>query len=177
MKRLAFAALLLLAACGSGDSDKLPDDLTSAEGVEQPDLAIENEPEPEPEPQPRTDEPFADVAPATPAPELEAPADPLAPEPAPRPALPRPSFDCDAALNRVEAMICGDPELARLDRRLARDHDRALGQASPGERQRLATLGRRYLADRNRCSTRDCVLQAYRWYLRDIDSVMGWQGQ
>ena len=40
------AAALLLAACGSPDQDKLPDDLSSAEGVERPDPALEPEPEP-----------------------------------------------------------------------------------------------------------------------------------
>ena len=51
MRALPFAAALLLAACGSPDQDKLPDDLSQAEGVERPDPVVENEPEPAPEPE------------------------------------------------------------------------------------------------------------------------------
>lgn len=179
-RALAVAALLLLAACGSDESDKLPDDLASAEGVERPDTDVEPEAEQEAEPPP---------APAAAPTNQAVVTDPLLPgtaeEPPPIPeeggrppaSLPKPSFDCGGDLSRVETLICNDPQLAHLDRRLARDFDRALGEASPEQRQRLTNLGRRYLADRNRCPTRACVAQAYRWYQRDIATLMSWPGR
>lgn len=167
---MTIAAALLLASCGSDDSDKLPDDLTAAEGVNRPDDVFENQAEGEVETPPTDPNPAQPSRAETNAVETEE--EDAAPPPSDVP-QPTPSFDCDGALNRVEAMICGDPQLAQLDRRLARDYDRALGEASSAQRQRLTNLGRRYLADRNRCSTRDCVLQAYRWYLRDIETLMG----
>jgi uncharacterized protein YecT (DUF1311 family) len=166
---MTIAAALLLASCGSDDSDRLPDDLTAAEGVDRPDDLFENQAEGEAESPP----PNADTISPTPAEANSiATGDEDAAPPPSDVAQPTPSFDCDGALNRVETMVCGDSELARLDRRLARDYDRALGEALPEQRQRLTNLGRRYLADRNRCSTRDCVVQAYRWYLRDIETLM-----
>lgn len=169
---VTIAAAVLLAACGSDDSDKLPDNLTAAEGVERPDDLFENQAEGDAPPPPSDLD--ANQPPRAGTNAVETDEEEAAPPPSEAP-QPTPSFDCDGALNRVEAMICGDPELARLDRRLARDYDRALGDASPAQRQRLTNLGRRYLADRNRCSTRDCVLQAYRWYLRDIETLAGRQ--
>ena len=156
------AAALLLAACGSPDQDKLPDDLSSAEGVERPDPT--SEPEPEPAPEPAND--VAD--------NLSANAVVVGDDLAPRPATANPSFDCNGALSRVEAQICRDPEVAALDRRLADDYARALDEASPDQRARLTNLGRQYLGDRDRCTSRPCVIQAYRWYRRDIATLMGW---
>jgi hypothetical protein len=162
--RILIPMFLLLAACGNSDQDKLPDDLTSAEGTPTQEPEIEVEPEPEPAPpvnavevgQPEQNPGEQDVAP-------------------PPASMPRPSFDCSGSLNRVEALICSDPQLANLDRRLAREFDQAMDEGSPEQRDRLQRLGRRYLGDRNRCPTTDCVLQSYRWYLRDIELVMGWQ--
>ena len=163
--RILIPLFFLLAACGSADQDKLPDDLTTAEGTANAEPEVEVEPEPEPAPptnaianmtEPEEDEII----------EVEAPADVD---------MPKPSFSCEGRLNRVEALICTDPQLANLDRRLAREYSKALDEASPEQRERLTRLGRRYLADRNRCPTSDCVLQSYRWYLRDIELVMGWQ--
>lgn len=172
MRPLALlVACLLLAGCGSENRDKLPDDLTSAEGADQPTPVIDEEESTDLAP-----EDNGAGAPEPPAPASNIVEDPLAPLP-PRPELPRPSFDCEGPLNRVEAMVCGDPQLAILDQRLAREYSRALEDSSPEQRQRLTNLGRRYLGDRNRCATRDCILQSYRWYLRDIESVMDWQGQ
>ncbi|MCR5878242.1 lysozyme inhibitor LprI family protein [Phenylobacterium sp. J367] len=52
-------------------------------------------------------------------------------EPPPIPARARPSFDCRNAGTRAERMICGDDELARLDRRLDRAFDRAVSSGIP----------------------------------------------
>ena len=164
---LLAAALFALAACNSENSDKLPDDLTNSEGSAQPEVVINAEAEAE------NDNVANEAEPADPLAPVENEAD--QPVPPPPVALPKPSFDCDGPVNRVESMVCGDPQLALLDRRLAREYGKALEESSPEQRQRLTNLGRRYLADRNRCGTRDCVLQSYRWYLRDIETLMGWQ--
>jgi len=159
------AAMLLLAACGSQDQDKLPDDLQSAEGTATPEPDVAPEPEPEPETLP---EPAANVA-------MPPPADPLAP--APPTAVPtsaQPSFDCTGRLKRVEGLICTSPDLARLDRQVAAAYERALDEADIDQDARLRRLGTRYLTDRDRCETTYCVAQAYRWYRRDIHLVMGW---
>lgn len=170
--RYLVPVFVLLAACGNPDQDKLPDDLSSAEGTERAEPEFEVEPEPEP-PQPAN---VANVVvereqPPQPEPEPE----PEVVERAPPVALPTPSFDCSGSINRVERLICTDPQLANLDRRLAREYEQAMDEGSPEQRDRLQRLGRRYLSDRNRCPSTDCVLQSYRWYLRDIELVMGRQ--
>ena len=156
-------AALLLAACGSQDQDKLPDDLTSAEGTPRADPAFEKEPEPEPAPANDSASNFSGNAIIV--------GDDLAPK---REATANPSFDCSGTLSRIEAQICRDPEVAALDRKLAADYARAMEAASPEERERLTNLGRQYLGDRDRCTSRTCVIQAYRWYRKDIATLMNW---
>jgi hypothetical protein len=167
IRGLIVAAALLLASCGDSDQDKLSGDLSSAEGIERDDPVIEADPDPDPQPA----APPQEVSDET----LDAAVSEEASEPDEPPPMPQPSFDCDGSLNRVEALICTDPQLANLDVRLAREYRRALDEGTADQRERLTRLGRRYLSDRNRCQTHDCVLQSYRWYLRDIEMVMGWQ--
>jgi hypothetical protein len=163
MRRMVVGMVALsLAACGSGDQDKLPDDLTSAEGVETPEIVL-NEPEPVAEPEPEPD-PAADRSPDN--------GDGGAPPPV---ATAQPSFPCNGRLSRVEALVCTSPELATLDRQLARTYERAMSEADEDQAERLRRLGTRYIADRDRCETTACVAQAYRWYRRDVELVMGWQ--
>ena len=168
MKRALLIAVLLLGAC---DKDRLPDDLSSVEGnaaAQEINIAEEAEAEAPPPPvAPQTNEAEA------PAP--EEPSDPLAPEPEPV-LVSNPSFDCSATTNRVESHICDVPELGALDRRVARSFDRAMDQATTEQAERLRNLGRQYLADRNRCRDDYCIRQAYRWYERDINGVMGGPG-
>lgn len=85
-----------------------------------------------------------------------------------------PSFVCAGLLSRVEEMICTSPELARRDRIVAAEFDKAMAEGTAEQQDRLRVIGRRYLTDRNRCGDVDCVMQAYRWYARDIDGLMGW---
>jgi hypothetical protein len=170
-------AALAIAACNS-DQDKI-DNLAAAEGVAR------NEPEPEVEPEPLPP-PVVNLPAPLPEADLDVPpeaepepADDLAPAPAtppPTAARARPSFDCSGDLNRVEAMICATPELARLDRQVAGAYVRATRRADSDQAVRLERIGRRYIADRNRCPTDYCVRQAYRWYLRDIEGIMGSSG-
>jgi len=154
-----------LAACGSGDQDKLPDDLSASEGVENP-TAVLNEPEPEPELEPEPEPEPANL------PDANA----LEPPESPSPVFSvQPSFPCSGRLSQVEAMVCTSPELAQLDRQLARVYQRAMSEADEEQELRLRRLGTRYIADRDRCETTACIAQAYRWYRRDVELVMGWQ--
>ncbi len=153
---------MLLAACGSPDQDRLPDNLASAEGTELPEDNFTPEAETDPAPANEEIDDLGDNAMII--------GDDHAPKPAP---IATPSFDCDGPLSRVEAQICRDPEVAELDRRLADDYERALSMAGPDERARLANLGRLHLAERNRCASRTCVIQVYQRYRRDIAGLMG----
>jgi uncharacterized protein YecT (DUF1311 family) len=69
----------------------------------------------------------------------------------------RPSFDCTHAATRVETMICADPALAARDRamQVAYRHARRLRRSWQPSPQR------EWLAQRNACSSADCIAAAY----------------
>lgn len=97
-------------------------------------------------------------APATPATSAAAPA------PAKAAADVKPSFDCAAAASEAEKLVCKDPELAALDRRLAEVFARA--KAAPGADQaRLAAEQRGWVKGRDECwksvERSRCVSEAY----------------
>ncbi len=110
---------------------------------------------------------------AAPAADAASPKAPEAPAaPATAPATPaaaadagsKPSFDCAAAKGDVEKLVCGDPALAALDRRLAEVHARA--KAAPGADQaRLAAEERGWIKGRDECvksvERSRCVSEAY----------------
>lgn len=101
-------------------------------------------------------------APATaPAPQA---APPAASSPTKTVADAKPSFDCAAASGDVEKLVCSDPALAALDRRLAEVHGRA--KAAPGADQaRLAAEQRGWVKGRDDCwksvERSRCVSEAY----------------
>jgi uncharacterized protein len=93
---------------------------------------------------------------------------PVAPAPPPAPAKAanevKPSFDCAAAASEAEKLVCKDPELAVLDRRLAEVFARA--KAAPGADQaRLAAEQRGWVKGRDECwksvERSRCVSEAY----------------
>ena len=170
--RVILAALFLFTLAGcDAEQDKLPDDLTQAEGNaaagnsemdEQSNAAEEIAPPPAANEAAPTNEVIVD----NPEPEYD-------PEPAPPPAPPvaQPSFDCSKARSQVEQHICDTPALARLDRKVNAAYRRAMAAANPDQAARLRELGREYLADRDRCQDDYCIRQAYEWYRRDIEGV------
>jgi hypothetical protein len=83
---------------------------------------------------------------------------PVAPRPAP--AGPRPSFDCAKARSTPQKLICGDPQLAQLDRELGRLYAQAkAGAADPARfRRHSDAQWRRREAI---CGDRECLLA---WY-------------
>ena len=172
MKRalILAAALVALSACDGSNNDRLSDDQATAEAVgPEADNVDANLIEGAETPNEATDlankvdEAANDSTPAKKADADEPKVDPNAP-----------SFQCAGLLNPVEDMICSTPELARRDRIVAGKFAKAMKEGSPDQQDRLKAIGRRYLTDRNRCDDVDCVMQAYRWYARDIDGLMGW---
>lgn len=172
MRSLVAAAIALsLVACDSSDKDRLSDDQATAaavgpesdnidvnliEGADQPNAvqdAASNAAVDQLPPEPTKNEAVAEKPKADPN---------------------SPSFQCAGLLSRVEEMICSTPELARRDRIVSDNFAKALAEGTPEQQDRLRAIGRRYLSDRNRCADVDCVMQAYRWYARDIDGLMGW---
>ncbi len=106
------------------------------------------------------------VAPA----EKSAPADvPPAPPTAPPS---RPSFDCARAETRGEIAVCSDGGLAALDQNMSTQYRRALTSASPAQLRLLQTTRDRFLAYRDRCPNRQCMVDAYVGRMREIRDIM-----
>lgn len=168
---LILAAMLVVGGCDGTSKDRLTDDQATAEAVgpeaDNIDQNLAEEADAQNGPIDAASNELIDkpqVANAvTPAKDREPKLDPNGP-----------SFECAGLLSRVEDMICSDPELAQRDRIAARNFARAMDEGTPDQQDRLRAMGRRYLADRDRCADTDCVMQAYRWYIRDIDGLMGW---
>jgi uncharacterized protein len=107
-------------------------------------------------------------APATPAPARPAPAPareqvvtaPAPNEPATLPRRTSPSFNCAQARSTTEKLICGDEELARLDRDLGALHQRAK-QAAPDRRAFQRNSDAEWQQREATCRDRECLL---RWY-------------
>ena len=116
------------------------------------------------------------IAPApTPAP---TPAPRAEPAPAsPRAAAARPSFNCVNARTRGERAVCGDPELASLDRLMAAQYVAALRRADSSERALLQRTRDAFLGHRDQCTSDSCVAQTYRGRMREISDIMSgrWQ--
>lgn len=128
-----------------------------------------------------TDMSTADGNVLTPLPEPMIPqpdADRPRPEPAPS-ARANPSFNCGAARTRGEIAVCNDPGLAALDRQMASQFNRAMGDASSSERALLERTRARFLSYRDGCRSDDCIADAYRGRMREIGDIMAgrWQGR
>lgn len=79
------------------------------------------------------------------------------------------SFDCTKASTFVEKAICIDPLLGKLDDALSANytHMRA-SNIGDGARKDLKTTQQKWLSERNKCTTSECVTSAYR---KRIDEV------
>lgn len=109
----------------------------------------------------------SDPTPAAPPP----PTPPVAQRPPPTASV-RPSFNCNNARTRGERAICASAELAALDRQMAAQFKRALGTATPGERDMLERTRSRFLGYRDRCGNDACIADAYRGRMREIADIM-----
>lgn len=77
-----------------------------------------------------------------------------------------PSFDCAAAESSAEKLVCGNPELSALDRRLADRYAAALKLAQPGDdTDTLKAMQRGWVKGRDECWTAEdektCVTDSY----------------
>jgi uncharacterized protein len=72
-----------------------------------------------------------------------------------------PSFSCRYARSTAEKLVCGDPDLAALDRQLANTYSNMAGQ--PINRVRLKAGQARWMRQvRDACNDAACVRRAYR---------------
>jgi outer membrane biosynthesis protein TonB len=101
-----------------------------------------------------------------------------APVPAPAPApvaSVKPSFNCRYARTAGEIAVCGNPELAQLDRRMSAQFYSALAVARPGQRAMLQRTRNRFLSYRDSCRSTACIADAYRGRIREISDIMAGQ--
>jgi uncharacterized protein YecT (DUF1311 family) len=121
----------------------------------------------------RAPAPAPDAAPRRTAEAAERPAAPAARPAAERPAAASasPSFNCRQGLGRSERMVCASGALAALDRRMSSMFYSALAGATPQVRANLRRSRDRFLAFRNRCGTEQCVAQAYRDSMDEIQDL------
>lgn len=103
---------------------------------------------------------------------------PATPAPAPAPAVAArapvatPSFDCGSAQSEAEQIVCGDAELARLDRAVSERYARALRVTGPDARDRLERTRDRFLDRLDRCQGWACVEATYQDRLEQIDRIV-----
>lgn len=108
-------------------------------------------------------------------------------------AMDAPSFDCTKAESGAEELVCADPALARLDRRLAERYAqalaavRALDAGAEEAEAHLRATQRGWIGGRDECwkaaDTRACVEDAYlrregalvsRWLLEEASGTATW---
>ncbi|MFM0453911.1 lysozyme inhibitor LprI family protein [Paraburkholderia nemoris] len=72
------------------------------------------------------------------------------------------SFDCSRAGSRVEATICADSRLGRLDEVLAQNYQYIIASdIGDGARKDLLATQRTWVQSRNRCTDAECIRAAY----------------
>lgn len=82
---------------------------------------------------------------------------------------PGPSFQCAASNSAIEATICSSEELAVADRELGSLYASAVEERKePYEQRELRKDQRRFLADRDACTTNACVLETYEARLQTL---------
>ncbi|MHB1702178.1 MAG: lysozyme inhibitor LprI family protein [Acidobacteriaceae bacterium] len=72
------------------------------------------------------------------------------------------SFDCAKASTFVEKTICSDPLLRRLDDALSSNYKAMLGADLGAPAGSLRIEQRKWIANRNACTTRECLVAMYR---------------
>jgi uncharacterized protein len=85
-----------------------------------------------------------------------------------------PSFDCTRADSGAEEMVCGDAQLAALDRQLAGEYQAALARGS-ADIATLQALQNGWLSGRDDCwkadDVRRCVLESYQIRIVELKSA------
>ena len=133
-------------------------------------------PSPAPAPQERPAMPPAPVksraapTPVFPRPEKERPAE-ATPMRDRTGMIARPSFDCGRVTSRVLRLVCSDPALAARDRRMSSAFYAALAAGDDETRATLRASRDRFLSSRGRCSTANCIAQAYDQRMAEIRDI------
>lgn len=78
------------------------------------------------------------------------------------------SFDCAKAQSKVEKMICADAELSKLDEDMA--HAWARYREKYFYEEHVRGTQKNWIAQRNRCTSTQCLLQAYQERIAFINS-------
>ena len=97
------------------------------------------------------------------------------PRPAPSAAAAGPTFSCDGVeAGTIEGLICGDPELSALVRKLADVYAAASGKATDEQPPVLEPEQRDWVTGRDECwenpEQRDCVRDAYRRRIAELQA-------
>lgn len=113
------------------------------------------------------------------------PAAPVVPDPRPavepsarQPTIPppraplAPAGNCARARSKAEQMMCADPRLGAFGVEMASRYQRAMGRASPAQRDILRDSEFRFLFYRDRCRDADCVIRAYQGRFAEIADIM-----
>src|ERR1700737_4160849 len=72
------------------------------------------------------------------------------------------SFDCSKSSTFAEKTICSDPLLRKLDDALSINYKAMLGADLGGTVENLRIEQRKWIANRNKCATRECLVAMYR---------------
>lgn len=81
------------------------------------------------------------------------------------------SFNCANAHSAVEKMVCADPLLNKLDETLADNYFGMMHSDFGGSPKALKAEQRRWVAARNQCKTKQCLVNAYR---KRVDETCGY---
>jgi len=81
------------------------------------------------------------------------------------------SFDCSQLLTNVESLICSSGELSKLDDVLAEVYGVAKSRARTSTQ--LAREQRRWLAQRDACTSRECIKAAYETRIKELKDSHG----
>jgi len=98
-----------------------------------------------------------------------------------------PSFDCTKAAGQVEALLCKDEDLAKLDRKMAEVYSAALHALPEGDRKTERAAQRQWIKDRDakrenwrsesRCAkgrdVKDCVTALYESRIAELQIKSG----
>jgi len=87
------------------------------------------------------------------------------------------SFDCNKATEAIEKLVCGNEQLAALDRTLAADFKKAMGQISADDQKTLRAQQAAWIKSRNACAKESdakvCTLQSYKTRIAIMGAMYG----
>jgi len=89
----------------------------------------------------------------------------------------KPTFDCSRVNSDIEALICGDPELAALDHKMDAVFKRAAARQSGADLKALTATQRGWIKGRNDCwkaqDKKSCVIESYNVRMVELQITNG----